>query len=447
MDTCDLSSPDPGVLWADGATLRDANQRVVTLRGINAGGRSKMPPYSPFDYTDYDSALADYLDTAASWGIDVLRVPFSWAAMEPEPGVDDEEWLERYDALLDGAWERGLWTIVDFHQDIYAENYCGDGFPTWTLADPDPPDPHWDCETWFFEYDSDEVQAAFDDFWADTYGARTAFEAMWERMAARHAGRPGVIGFEIINEPHEGSASASTWQEETLAPFYTEMAAIIHAVAPDQLVLFDATGLDGVNAETDMPRPEGDGLMFAPHFYDPLAFLGATADADNVRAGLTAWADKAYEWDMPVIIGEFGAPGDDLQAAQTSLEAHYEVIEEVGLHSTQWEYSASVDSWNFEDFSVVHADGTERPELLSPLIRPYIRLLAGEDLTFFYDHYTHTLIATWNAEEDGVTEVMLPKRLYGDDATVLADGACIDRRDDRVLVSGSGTVRLEVRSH
>ena len=57
---------------ADGTRFRDSLGRVVVLRGVDAGGRSKFAPFAPFDYAAgaYDVALASYMDRAASWGID-----------------------------------------------------------------------------------------------------------------------------------------------------------------------------------------------------------------------------------------------------------------------------------------------------------------------------------------------------------------------------------------
>ncbi|MGH7268892.1 MAG: cellulase family glycosylhydrolase, partial [Polyangiaceae bacterium] len=118
-----------------GTSFRDASGRTVLLRGVDAGGRSKLPPYVPFDFAagQYTAALGAYMDRAASWGIDVMRVPFTWAALEPVEGQDDATWLSLYDQLLDAAWAHGIYTILDFHQDVYSEVYCGDGFPAWTV--------------------------------------------------------------------------------------------------------------------------------------------------------------------------------------------------------------------------------------------------------------------------------------------------------------------------
>ena len=140
------------------------------LRGVDAGGRSKFAPYVPFDYRRPAQLRRrrspPYLDRAASWGIDAMRVPFVWAARRADAGQPTTQaFLARYDALLDAAWARGIWTVVDFHQDVYAETFCGDGFPAWTI--PAPPAPHARLPDWGGEYLGDtDVASAFDRFWA-----------------------------------------------------------------------------------------------------------------------------------------------------------------------------------------------------------------------------------------------------------------------------------------
>src|SRR5262245_56330920 len=116
--TCMLERPalSDWHLKAEGTRFVDALGRTVFLRGVNVGGRSKFAPFAPFEFTDYGAALDSYMDRAASWGITAARVPFVWEAMEPQMGQYDEQFLARYDQLLDAAWKRGIYTVVDFHQ-------------------------------------------------------------------------------------------------------------------------------------------------------------------------------------------------------------------------------------------------------------------------------------------------------------------------------------------
>jgi endoglycosylceramidase len=442
LPTCSIEVPAATALHTEGRHVVDGHGRRVMLRGVNTGGRSKFAPYVPFDFSEggFDTALAAYLDRAQAWGFTTLRVPFSWAALEPTEGQDDEAWAQRYDALLDGAAARDMWTIVDFHQDIYGEFFCGDGFPRWTVEDPDE-DRH-DCADWFLAYLSgDDVAGAFDAFWAEGSPTMTAFESMWDRMAARHADRPGVIGYEIINEPGNGLGDEATWAAETLTPFYTRMAGRIQAVDPDALVFFDSTGIAAVQSRTDLERPDGENLVFAPHSYDPSIFLGGGAlDATLVADRLGGWDALGAEWDMPVLVGEFGG-NQDREGIAAYSGAHFDAYDAFQGHGTLWEYSDSAEMWNYEDFSVVDTAGAVRTESVDAVVRAYPRALAETstaDTAWNWDADTRTLHLTYDGEAGGITEIVAPSWWYGGSPQVDGTGGCGDVRGDRVFIRATG---------
>src|SRR3982751_2456404 len=66
--TLDVPAAPPGwSLHTDGAVLRDSLARIVVLRGVNAGARSKIAPYMPFEYdttspSDFTAKLNEYMD-------------------------------------------------------------------------------------------------------------------------------------------------------------------------------------------------------------------------------------------------------------------------------------------------------------------------------------------------------------------------------------------------
>lgn len=403
-------------LVASGTEFHDSLGRVVFLRGVDAGGRSKFAPYVPFDFgSDFDGALAKYMDRAASWGIDVMRVPFTWAALEPTQGQDDAQWLARYDAIIDAAWARGIWSVIDFHQDVYSENLCGDGFPGWTLAN--PPAPHHDCPQWSFEYFNADVQAAFDAFWAPSSPVMTAYVAAWDRMIARYKDKPGVLGFEPINEPGWGTADPNTFSATTLSAFYAQIVPHMRGLAPSSLVFIDPVGLDGISQTTSLVRPPGDGVVFAPHFY-PLI-----NNPDAVLDDMTKWHDVGAAWQAPTFVGEFGAT-HTFDSTLPLMQGVFDSLDALDMSGTEWEYSVAAEAWNGESDNITDADGTEFP-VAQALIRPFARAVSGSAIAGGFDASTSTFTLSFTPSAN-VSVVSLPARAYPKGFDVSLDGACYD---------------------
>ena len=94
------------------------------------------------------------LDPLPGWGVNVLRLLFTWEAYEPSPGTYDDAYLSYYEGVVDAAAARGLWVVVDFHQDAFSRasiGGCGEGFPQWAVpptVTPAAPDNGADCANW-----------------------------------------------------------------------------------------------------------------------------------------------------------------------------------------------------------------------------------------------------------------------------------------------------------
>ncbi len=434
-------------IHADGTLFRDASDRVVFLRGVNAGGRSKFAPYVPFDYPagGYATALSAYMDRAKSWGIDVMRVPFTWAALEPVEGQTDDAWLAMYDQFLDAAWAHGIYTIVDFHQDVYSEVFCGDGFPAWTVPDAGPL--HHDCPQWQLEYYQDPgVTAAFDVFWDASSPVQVAYGKAWDGMVARYKDKPGVLGFEPINEPGWGTADEKTFDATTLTAFYSTMVARMRTAAPSSLVFVDPTGIDGTLVSTTLAKPTpvtgtggADGIVFAPHYY-PLG-----NDTMDPNAGLQTWTKIGAAWNVPTFLGEFGASHDDVNALPYMTDI-FTAIDALGLSATEWEYSVESEEWNSETDSLVGSDGGEY-EVVQAVARPFARAVGGSAITQAWDPTAQTFTLAYTPAS-GVTEVSLPSRAFPSGYAVTITGACFDASTPgRILVqpdASSKSVSLKI---
>jgi endoglycosylceramidase len=435
-------------LHIEGRVFRDALGRQVLLRGVNAGGRSKFAPFFPFEFREsqtpgeatappFEEALAAYADRVEAWGLNAVRLPFVWEAIEPTRGRYDELFLDRYAAMAAAFGKRGIRVLVDFHEDVFARPYCGDGFPLWACPEPVPERPA-DCSAWFMGcYTNPDVKRAFDRFWNNEDGLQDSFVALWRHVAGRMWSAEGVIGFDVINEPCSGTAPADAWATGTLPPFYSRLALALQETAPGALVFVEPSGFDGPFARTSLARPDAAGIVLAPHFYDPGVFLsGAWTGDHDLGVPLGRWDGYGDAWQTPVFIGEFGI-SRTASGAAAYIRANVDALDALLLHATLWEYSQTSAMWNSETYDVLDGNGAET-DGVAALIRAFPRAVAGKIRRFVYDASSRTGTLEWDASAGGVTEVSAPVRLYPEGVEASLEGAagCTQWRSDRgVLVA------------
>lgn len=448
--------PDARLSITPAGRLMDAEGRDVAMRGLNTGGRSKFAPFLPFEVADptdlqaVRDAADEYYGRLPGWGLDTVRMPFSWEALEPMPGLYDMGYLARYQAMLDAAWALRLRVIVDFHQDVYASPFCGDGFPPWSIPTLDPPPPTHDCPQWFLGYFANpDLRESFDRFWSDADGLQGQYMAMWLTMADAVGEHPAVVGFEAMNEPGWGTMDdLDAFKQDVLQPFFTDVAAQLRAAAPDVLVFYDGPGADSTGVGSHF-LPEGEGLVYAPHRYDSSLLLGDAWSGIDPAPALRSAATFGAENGVPVLLGEFGYT-DGSEGGGDWLTVVMDVVDERRMSATLWEYSTSPELWNGEDLSVTNADGSER-EILDAYVRPWLRAVAGQSIGVQWDRDQGELQASWTASE-GVTEVVVPARRFpaGPEAIELQGaGACYtwdaERGELRVTAPVGTAVELVVR--
>jgi endoglycosylceramidase len=365
-----LSPAWAGPLHVEGGRFVDDKGATVILRGVNVAGDSKVPPFRP----DQPAIFAPL----PNWGLDVVRLLFTWEAYEPQPGQYDDGYLDYYRAAVEAAWAQGLYVIVDFHQDGFSRwlaSGCGEGFPQWaipptvTLHDPDNGAA---CVNWGSKVLGDDgVQASWNAFYSDTYGTRTRFISMIGRVASALAGEPGVIGYDLLNEP---------WGDEPtqIGPLYELAAPAIRAANPDAILFISPTMLTSGGRQTELVQPTFDNLAYAPHYYDPGLFLfhgWSGTEPDEVFGFMST---IARGWNAALFLGEFGAPpsADEQGPYLDTMYAHLDAVLGSGA---QWVYTpgwteAKKDGWNLEDFSIVDDKGAPRANFRP---RPYAQRIAG----------------------------------------------------------------------
>ena len=256
--------------------LYDEYGRDVLLRGINFNHLG--------DYFQTDPSLPtvaelgpDDWDDAAALGANVVRLVTSWSAWEPERDRIDEEYLARVRDALAEANARDMYVVIDMHQDAWskfvftpAEETCPegthhqrgwDGAPLWaTFTDGEPT-----CTPGRRE-DSPAVRRAWDNFYSNRDGIRDELVELWAFIAFEFADEPGVAGYDLLNEPGNGSDPLSTLAG--LTDFYrSAIRAIRDAEARTESqghIIFFEPSVYGVPPAFDLGD---DNLVYGGHNY------------------------------------------------------------------------------------------------------------------------------------------------------------------------------------
>jgi len=318
----------------------DSDGRDVLLRGANVNSLALYWQGVPTVDTTIPVSAEDW-DTMAAHGFSVIRLLVTWANVEPTKGEIDEDYLEQVDEYVAAAAEHGIYSVIDMHQDAYtsflstedaADCEPGttpakgwDGAPEWAVLSDDLST----CLTGSDRNSSPAVNRAWNHFYDDTDGIRTAFAEMWGKVAEHFAGRPEVAGYDVLNEPE------TSLPEPELAPKYQALLVdVIGAIrdaeadADFQHIIFVEPTVpagDPVNGIV-IPDPKAAGVDIANisgsvHNYSESIGGGSIEGLNDGIEGITAgigvpnWGGEYGFWDTsPETLekaGRYAADEDD----------------------------------------------------------------------------------------------------------------------------------------
>jgi endoglycosylceramidase len=388
----------------------------VILRGVNLASAHKKKPYLS------DFQPADYVRVRAEWGMNALRFLVSWAGLEPSRGVYDDAYLGEIEKRIGWARDAGLLVVVDMHQDLFGEGFGGDGAPRWACDEAryaafKPATP------WFFGYLDKNVGECFDALWTDA-DLRGHFVEAWRRLARRLAKLDNVIGLDPINEPFWGTYPISTFEADRLAPFYLEVVRAVRAEAPAWLVFAEPSASRNLGFGTSFPKLPTEGVVYAPHAYDPTAESGNGFDPAGREVFVQKIADMRAEADAigaALWIGEYGGVPDKPGIA-AYMTAGYDGAGAVAASTMYWAYDKD------DGYGILRPDGSEKKELADVLTRPYPERVAGKLLSYSFDPVTRTATIRFEPDETiaAPTEIAVPARAYPGGFSVECGGCTVE---------------------
>lgn len=412
-------------LAVESPRLVDTQGRTVLLRGVNLSNSNKFPGPS-------GSFIPDWIDETvfsdiASRGFNSVRFVMVWEAIEPQPGVYEDSYLEQVRRLVRLAASHGLYTVLDMHQDVFSRAYGGCGAPQWAL--PQWPFPCEPVAPWFLNYIRPVVLIAFERFWKDADGIQSRFRECWAHIARSLRDETGIAGYDLLNEPYPGLSLATPcrFDREALAPFIERLVKRIRQEDPSGLVFFEPSAfrtnvLAPFGFPSALPCSIGEGLVFSPHFYDPIVTLTHRWDDSGAWRLEDAARDLVREAERlraAVWVGEWNVWENSVENGEAYLEAQLRVFDRWAISWAFWEYNLDWPDCPF-------APGSPNAWMAEALERPYPQRAAGivERLSFLPEtgRFEIDIAGTRGGEID--SWIFLPSRIYADRFAVrVSDGA------------------------
>jgi len=399
-----------------------------------------------------------------------------WPGVEPRLGEIDTKYLEEMARLSTELSRRGVYTVVDLHQDIGSRRFCGEGFPEHyvdalaqdpesafarSAAFPKPlpyPAPNATVpaldyclrHNFGFYYLAAQVGAMWSELYRANSSMHEGFVGYWRAVSQHFTARPHVLGYELINEPNGvclggGLASCldlpigSSVEAKKLTPLYQAAAAAIREVDATTPIFFEPVVLPKVTDKIFPVLPLGNDTqqVFAYHVYCQPGDGEGPGPAALCRASQDLFTHGYFGFlrRHPGVAGfmtEFGAVGgspEELKHLQRLL----------GLADGQFQSWAYWMLKKYGDFttadaaeSLYEADGTLNVPKLKTLSRTYAPAIAGTPKKMAFDpdtgKFTLAFIAT-------VTDA--PTVIYMNEALHYPDGFSLQTSPARCLTARS----------
>ena len=230
-------APGSSLLQQSAYSVNPHTQRIVDQHGREryfhgANVVEKSFPFIPNPDAAWNwntTFTAKDMQLMQELGLNAIRLGTMWPGIEPARGVYNSTYLSTLSHVVEMASEYGIHSLLDMHQDLMSEKFCGEGFPLWAVysnvADskfpwPLQPDPfpvdargvprvgscptHW----WGEYYFTLGVAQGFQHFYDNWNGTLDAWAAAWGEVASVAKG----LGAAVLGRASERAVSGRLLQ-------------------------------------------------------------------------------------------------------------------------------------------------------------------------------------------------------------------------------------------
>ena len=374
------STADP-FLAASGTSIRAGagSGDVIHLRGVNLGGWLVDEPWmdpidssglvddlsvrqtldARFGIATRNQILSSYetnwitpkdLGNIQAMGMNVIRVPFWWRNLEEADGTLRPDAFTTLDWVVDQAWQRGIYTVLDLHGVVGSQNGA---------------------------VHSGQSQSGGGQFWSSA-ADQSQTAALWSQIGAHYRTNPAVAGYDLMNEPYGAPNLPAMWSA------YSLLYSAVRGADPDHIVFMEGTWSGTYNGTfvnwdwNALPNPatyNWNNVVYEMH-----AYAGGTNGAAPTLAQEEGEVNKQVNgfvnhqtYNVPVFIGEFN--NHALSAAWNYAIQQYD---QHGMSWATWAYKATNgtvgNSWGLYDPVAQPPRPNLKTDSLTTILNDYAQL-------------------------------------------------------------------------
>ncbi|KAI9034050.1 glycoside hydrolase superfamily [Hyaloraphidium curvatum] len=386
----------------------DRHGRTVFFRGLNVVYKAR--PFHPdIDRFHPNTSFSEEdVDILADLGLNVIRLAVMWPGAEPERGKWNNTYFDVLKTIVERCRKADISVLLEFHQDNFGPDFCGEGFPSWLPRSsatrstswrsfPFPIESPWpsgdprfrNCsarDDWAKYQLSWATSRAFQDVYGDVGGALDLFRRFWTKVASEFRSFDNILGYELINEAWVGNIFndptlllPGVADAVNLQPLQQTVASAVLAGDPDALVFFGHVPFD--NLWTGLFRtpaaPKRSVLAF--HYYS--RSLGGP-DLFSLPHVLSQRAWDAARLHCGLFLSEFDV--GFYEGNMTGLAERLRALDAAGMSWTGYSYKPFIPITGWGDSLIDMRTGKVRPAMAKVFSRAWPRAVAGTGVAFSF---------------------------------------------------------------
>jgi endoglycosylceramidase len=477
LSACSINKPStslavkieapPTSLVANGRWMTDQQGRVIIFRGVNLVNKKSPYTYLNSGITEEDARII------RAAGMNVVRLGIFWDAIEPIPGQYNDAYLKDISSTITMLKSYGINTLLDMHQDQYSSSCNGVGAPDWATiinlakfpkgCNPNKlPFPRG-------ELTDPSVSDAWDGFWQNKSSASTGLVGLQDRYAATWAyvaksigDTPGIVGYEIMNEPYPGTVCKAKklgdecilYDQGVYAKFIELVSSKIRNVDSKTLIFFEPSVFFDFGTATHVIPPNVPNVGFSFHPYLTM---------NHVLANAFVYHNKYPT--LPLLATEWGAFTGDKPLTENMVPAEITAgsmsLDKAMMPAIYWTYvnpapiSFLPDAYKqglVRDLNKPRTVPNLMVDRLNALTWPYPQAVAGMPLEWSFNPERRLFQMSYDSNSpsgrrldvNALTEIVLPSERFKNGYEVFVEGARVvsPRNADKLVILNQSDAKI-----